>query len=100
MQIGSFLRLQRIWREDETNFCNSGFGVYFADFASFSLYRVYGRKQGVAACSSLPSDDCTNRILCIAMGNQVDTEGFIGDGGIKSHPYFVKAGMVLKYYFQ
>ena len=96
MQIESFLRLQRIWREDETNFCNSGFGFYFADFASFSLYRVYGRKQGVAASPSLPSDDCANRILCIAMGNQVDTEGFIGDGRIKSGRYFVKVGIVLK----
>ena len=70
---------ERKWRKDEKNIGDGGFGLHFADFASFSLYRVYGRKQGVAACSSLPSDDCANRILCIAMGNEVDTEGFIGE---------------------
>ena len=96
MQIGSFLRLQRLWREDETNFCNSGFGFYFADFASFSLHRVYGREQRVTACSSLSSDDCAKCILCIAVGDQADTEGFIGERKVKTSKEFVKVGIILQ----
>ena len=55
------------------------FAILALAFILLTLLRVYRRKQGVAACPSLPSDDCANRILCIAMGNEVDTEGFIGE---------------------
>jgi len=35
---------ERKWRKDEKNIGDSGIGLHFADFTSFSLYRLHRRK--------------------------------------------------------